>query len=239
MAYQANPGAIYPFLQFLMRGAQLGQGANAGANPFFNIYSPAPPGTSQTTAWPLTPTGPGAAQVPPIMPPPSSATIVPPQTAPGAAPIGQIPPAPAGAIAAGQGAQGIPNAAGAGNVPAINPAAVPPFTATTPPPPTSLMQPPQAPPTAVGGAPSGTSGQAPGTAGTTWMWQPGIGGGTFTDPNTGRAGIPQAGDQIQVSGGPVMSYSQFSSSYGTPGTWGVGSSGPQMGGGDRMGGGRF
>lgn len=208
MGFQAqNPFTQFPFLQYLLSGANVGQGANAGANPFFNLYSPAPPGTSQTTTFPSPIAGPGASP-PPILPPPSSATIAPTPTAAGASPIGQIPPLPAGAVAAGQGQQGLPIMPTG-----PSPAAVPPFMATTPQAP-SMLAPGQPTPAPTGS--SGTGGQQPASApGATWMWSPGFGGGQFTI--NGRAGVPAIGDMIQVPGGPLMSYSQFTTAYGVPG----------------------
>lgn len=199
-----NPAWMSPFLQFLMQGGAASQGA--GSNPFFNIYSPAAPGTSQTTNFPSPIAAPQAAP-PPVTPPPSSATITPMLTAPGTGQVGQIPPTPAGSVAAGQGGQGVPGSAAMGPA---NPAAVPPFAAT-------------APPTGS----SGTGGQQPGSPqGATWMYNPGFQGSQFTI--NGRAGTPQPGDMIQVQGGPLMSWSQFSNTYGAPGG-GATPSGPAAG----------
>lgn len=138
--YQSNPFAMYPFLQYLLQSGG-GGGGGAGANPFMRLYAPAPPGTSQTTAYPTIPTGPGA-MPPPVMPPPSSVLASPMATAFGATPIGQVPPAPVGAVAAGQGGQGIPGGQGvpgAQGTGGVSPAAVPPFQAYTAPPPNPLV----------------------------------------------------------------------------------------------------
>jgi hypothetical protein len=196
MQQPQNPAWMSPFLQFLMQGGA--QSPGAGYNPFFNIYSPAPPGTSQTTTNPM-PIAPPQAPPPPVMPPPSSATITPMLATPGVGPIGQIPPAPAGTVAAGQGGQGV---AGAPAMGAVNPAAVPPFAASMP----------LAPSLAPTGS-SATGGTQPGSPqGATWMYNPGFQGGQFTI--NGRSGQPQAGDMIQIQGGPLLSWSQFQNTYG-------------------------
>jgi hypothetical protein len=226
--YQPNPLAIYPFLQYLYGGG----GVGGGANPFFNIYSPAPPGNSQMNTWPTPPAGPGA-MPPAMMPPPRPATTIPPQMTGGATPIGQVPPAPFGTVAAGQGGQGIPGAAGAATAPpAINPAAVPPFTATMPAPPALLGQQAQAP-SGGGGAP-------------TWVFR----NGQYVNQATGQVGQPGNNDMVYLFGGgpgpngSPIPYSQFiAQGYaGQPGgaagpftqTFGGGGGGdrgaPQMGG---------
>lgn len=204
-----NPFLNYPFLQYLLSGGAMGPGTAGGYNPFFNLYAPAPPGTSQTTTYPSPMGGPGAVP-PPLVPPPSSATVTPSMLAAGASPIGQIPPMPAGTVASGQNQQALFGGA-------VNPAAVPPFVATTPPAPNALGPAAAPPPTGS----TGTGGAQP-VAGqpATWMWQPGFGGGQFI--MNGRAGTPQAGDMIQIPGGPLMPYSQFLQTYGPPAVGGQG-----------------
>jgi hypothetical protein len=93
---------------------------------------------------------------------------------------------------------------------AVNPAAVPPFAATVPPVP-SIWPGQQGTPAPTGA--SATGGAQPGSPqGATWMYNPGFQGSQFTI--NGRAGNPQAGDMIQIQGGPLLSWSQFQNTYG-------------------------
>jgi hypothetical protein len=223
----ANPAWMNPFLQYLLGGGGMGGGTSAGANPFFNLYSPAPPGTSQTTALPTPMAGPGSF-APPIAPPPTSATIVPMPTATGAAPIGQIPPAPAGTVAAGQGSQAVP-------MPTVAAMAVPPFMATMPSPPTPLA------PQALAGSGAGGTAAAP----VTWEFQ----NGRYINVASGQPGQPSQNDLVRMQGGTPMPYSQFQAQYLTLPPAGpftnqamsgrTDTGGFSGGGGDRAGGGRF